>query len=391
LSRSLGGRAIASVLVAARAIAAEPSAGDERLESTRTTIERLRRELDSLEGQERSLLGELERLDRRLQLRQAEVEEIRLRIAAADRALRAREADLRSLESRERQLERYLFFRLREHYKRGSLAPIAPLLAGIEPTSSTRNLAFVAGLLERDARSVRALREARAAAAAERDALLRQRAELDRLQREATAALERLREVREDRRRHLARLKLDRGAREGALQELEAARQQLERLVKGFEPAPAVRRPDVTRFRGLLDWPVEGRVARKFGFLVHPRFGTELPHPGLDIEAPEGTPFRSVFEGRVLFASWLRGYGLTVIVDHGHGLASVYAHASALFVETGSEVHTGQVLGRVGDTGSLRGPRLYFELREKGRPVDPLPWLRPRERSGCLGARPSVA
>ncbi len=111
---------------------------------------------------------------------------------------------------------------------------------------------------------------------------------------------------------------------------------------------------------------------------MHPRFRTVVPHPGLDIAAPEGSDIRAVFDGTVLYAAWLHGYGLTVLVDHGHGVVSVYAHASVLLVEQGETVVRGQVLGKVGDTGSLEGPLLYFELRVEGRPVDPVAWLRPK-------------
>jgi septal ring factor EnvC (AmiA/AmiB activator) len=103
-----------------------------------------------------------------------------------------------------------------------------------------------------------------------------------------------------------------------------------------------------------------------------------VPHPGIDIDAPEGESFRAVFDGRVVFASWLHGYGLTVIVDHGNGVVSVQAHASILLAAAGEEVARGQVLGKVGDTGSLQGAYLYFEIRENGRPTDPAGWLRPR-------------
>jgi septal ring factor EnvC (AmiA/AmiB activator) len=85
-----------------------------------------------------------------------------------------------------------------------------------------------------------------------------------------------------------------------------------------------------------------------------------------------------VFDGRVVFAAALHGYGLTVVVDHGGGVVSVYAHAGVLLVEPGQEVARGQDLGRVGDTGSLRGPYLYFELRVAGKPTDPAAWLRRR-------------
>jgi septal ring factor EnvC (AmiA/AmiB activator) len=135
---------------------------------------------------------------------------------------------------------------------------------------------------------------------------------------------------------------------------------------------------DVHTFRGLLDWPAEGPVSARFGTVVHPRFKTEVPHPGLDIDAPEGRAFRSVFDGRIAYAAPLTGYGLTVVVEHGNGVVSIYAHASVLVVAAGESVTRGQELGRVGDSGSLRGPYLYFELRDGGRPADPMTWLRRR-------------
>lgn len=84
-----------------------------------------------------------------------------------------------------------------------------------------------------------------------------------------------------------------------------------------------------------------------------------------------------MFDGTVVYASWMRGYGLTAIVDHGSGLLSIYAHASVLLVEQGERVRGGALLGKIGETGSLRGPFLYFEMRD-GEPVDPVPWLRRR-------------
>ena len=135
---------------------------------------------------------------------------------------------------------------------------------------------------------------------------------------------------------------------------------------------------DVRKFRGLLDWPAEGPVGAGFGTVVHPRFKTKLPHPGLDIETGIGSGISAVFEGRVVFASWMRGYGLTAIVDHGNGVLSIYAHASVLLAEKGQTVLRGEKLGHIGDTGSLRGPFLYFELRINGEPGDPVLWLRPR-------------
>jgi murein DD-endopeptidase MepM/ murein hydrolase activator NlpD len=117
-----------------------------------------------------------------------------------------------------------------------------------------------------------------------------------------------------------------------------------------------------------------------FGRQVHPRFGTETFRRGVDIEADEGAPIRAVFGGTVLYRGQLKGYGNLIILDHGAGYYTLYAHASEILVEEGDRVRAGQAIGRVGETGSLEGPRLYFEVRYQGRPEDPEQWL--RRRSG---------
>jgi murein DD-endopeptidase MepM/ murein hydrolase activator NlpD len=128
----------------------------------------------------------------------------------------------------------------------------------------------------------------------------------------------------------------------------------------------------------MLDWPTAGELRSGFGMTIHPQFKTKVPHPGWDIAAPLGAEFFNIFEGQVVFADWMRGYGLTAIVDHGSGVLSIYAHASSLFVDIGEDIARGQILGTVGDTGSLSGPFLYFELRVDGEPTDPALWLDPR-------------
>jgi septal ring factor EnvC (AmiA/AmiB activator) len=130
--------------------------------------------------------------------------------------------------------------------------------------------------------------------------------------------------------------------------------------------------------RGRLGWPAEGKVVGEFGAQVHPRFGTKTFRNGIDIEVAEGTNIVSVYPGHVVYTGWFRGYGNLIIVDHGHDYYTLYAHAASILVAEGDDVKQGQTIGTVGDTGSLQGPRLYFEVRHQGRPEDPAQWLRPR-------------
>lgn len=130
------------------------------------------------------------------------------------------------------------------------------------------------------------------------------------------------------------------------------------------------------RNRGHLPWPAAGALRVAFGQRVELVFGTVTSHNGWDIGAHAGSRVQAVASGQVVYAGWLRGYGQMVIVDHGDGYHSVAAHLASIDVQVGDAVTAGQWIGTVGDTGSLRGTVLYFEIRHKGVPVDPRAWLK---------------
>ena len=120
-------------------------------------------------------------------------------------------------------------------------------------------------------------------------------------------------------------------------------------------------------------WPVEGTLTSPFGL----RFRGASPdlHPGVDISAPAGTPVHVMKPGRVVFTGTMSGYGLTVIVDHGPNLRTLYAHLSRIDVATGDELTQRTVLGAVGATGNATAPHLHFEITRWGRSEDPVPLL----------------
>ncbi len=365
--------ALVSVALLAPAAARAPS----RLEAMQEEIVRLRRELGALEGRERGILGEVERLQAEMRLQEAEVGELDARLALTKRKADDATARGAALARSQEERRRYLSFRLREMYKRGSAQDLRRLAGGEESQDYFRALQYGAYLSERDAKVLAAydasaldLARAEQDLAGEREHLLQLRASAE----QARSALDGKRAERE---RLLQGIQGDSRKRVEALSELEGAARGLSTLVGKLEDA-APRGLDIRKFRGLLDWPLEGRVLAPFGSAVHPRFHTVVPHPGVDLESAEGTSFRSIFDGRVAYSAWLHGYGLTAIVDHGSGVVSIYAHAEALLVSEGDEVVRGQTLGRVGDTGSLRGPYLYLEVRSAGKAEDPASWLRRR-------------
>lgn len=157
------------------------------------------------------------------------------------------------------------------------------------------------------------------------------------------------------------------------VRELEAAERRLSRLVDAFESEVDV--SPFAQLRGDLRWPTNGMIEVGFGKVVNPRFNTETFQKGLDLRAPAGSPVVAVAPGKVVFAGWLRGYGNLLIVDHGSGYHSLVAHLSGFSRAVGDAVETGELLGRVGDTGSLKGAYLYFEIRKNGVAIDPADWL----------------
>ena len=355
-----------------------PEGGDRarRLAKLQDELARLEREMESLKTREKGLLGDVDRYDAEIALERARVEEASLHLRGLEERLTTREKQLAALEAAQARRARALAPRLREMYKRGSLADLAALVAPAGPDARD-GMRYASFLAARDGAQLAEWREADSTLRSERDTMAAERAELRRRESSAAQAQVSLESSRRQRESLLEKIRGDREQHAAAIGELDAAAKDLAKIVGAVDDRPGVQL-DVRKFRGLLDWPASGPVGAGYGKVIHPRFKTEIPHPGLDIDAPDGATFRSVFDGRVAYAAVLHGYGLTVVVDHGNGVVSVYAHAGVLLVATGDEVARGQELGRVGDSGSLRGPYLYFELREAGKPVDPVDWLRPR-------------
>jgi len=369
-----GGLAVAVGASGTTAATDDGLGADRRLEVVQGEIERLREELSGLEARERTTLGEIERLSAEMRLRQAELSESFLQIEALGVEIADRDRRLGELREAQDERRAYLAFRLREIYKRGVITDFRRVVGGEDLDAYLPALRYAAYLGERDARTLKEYRAAAERIATQRHALGVERGRLAATRVDGDRRHARLADSRASFEGALEEIRIDQTRRHEALRELESAADALSKLVAELPASrPSI---DVRKFRGLLDWPASGAVSAEFGDVVHPRFKTVVPHPGLDIDAEAGDVFRSVFDGTVLFAAWLHGYGLTAIVDHGNGIVSIYAHASALVVQRDDSVVRGQPLGRVGETGSLRGPYLYLEIRDHGAAVDPRAWLR---------------
>lgn len=204
---------------------------------------------------------------------------------------------------------------------------------------------------------------------------------LDKVRKEKQMYLASLRELEENSRRLqtvLARLEAARRAATRKKTVVSVRKKQAAPAQKGREivPLPPTSSSGFGSQRGRLSLPVQGRVVGTFGRHKHPEFNSFTNSNGLSIAAPVGSDVRSIYAGTVVYADYFKGYGNMVIIDHGDGYFSLYAHNSRLLKRVGASVSRNEAVASVGELDSTRGPMLYFELRYQGRPVNPSPWLR---------------
>ncbi len=369
--------------------AAQPAAGavaeadefERRRLELQQEMEQLRAQMERFESEERSLLERVEQLRLKALLRQQEAEGIELERRRLERMVDRLAFKIERLIERLEQQRAVLGQRLRALYQRGPLAPVRGFTSGASSAEWLRAVGLLEHVARQDAAAIESLRadtaELERSLEARKQALVRVE-----LQRQRTVhARSALAQAIANHQQLLQAVRSDQRTHRVALQELSGAAKELdaliERMARGEDPGPV--EPawvSLGALRGLLLAPVVGTLRLPFGDLQHPRFKTFTPHRGLTFDAPRGAEVRAIFEGEVIFQDWLRGYGHTVILDHHHGYLSVYAHLAEPRVSAGIHVSRGGLLGTVGDSGSLEGAQLYFELRRDGLPLDPEPWLR---------------
>jgi septal ring factor EnvC (AmiA/AmiB activator) len=197
---------------------------------------------------------------------------------------------------------------------------------------------------------------------------------------------------------YLGKVRQDRKSYENSLKELQANASRLQAMITRLEAlsrrklssrheAPGSRLKPLAELppvpdrgfasqKGRMSLPVRGEVIESYGKHKHAEFNSFTFSKGLSISAASGTEIKTIYEGTVIFADYFKGFGNMMVVDHGGGYFSLYAHASRLTKKVGAEVTRHETIGAVGDVDSSKGSILYFEIRHQGKPVDPAGWVR---------------
>jgi septal ring factor EnvC (AmiA/AmiB activator) len=180
----------------------------------------------------------------------------------------------------------------------------------------------------------------------------------------------------------LAQVRKEKSVQLAAVESLKRAARDLDEKIKnlGVESTASIPQEYTATepfrtYKGLLKMPVKGKIVSLFGKFKNTRYQVMNFRSGIEIQTDRGEPIEAVFAGKILYADWFKGYGNMIIIDHGENYYTVYAHIEEAFKSTGDAVEAGEVIATVGDSGSITGPKLYFEVRHHGKPLDPMQWL----------------
>jgi len=357
---------------------------DAELQKLREEIVAERKKIEEVEKREQSVSGYLDKLQNEERL----TKRLLKGLSEKEGMLEDRVVGLRSdLETSERQYDQRLAIlskRLREMYKDRSRFAWQELLEANDFADLLQRYKFISAIAEQDANLVQEVRTRKTQIASEEAELTEKLQQVTSARREKESELARLADNERKRQRTLAQLKASKSKYQRRIEELAKAERDLQSIIGNLEsqrtavPAAAWEanaERDFQALRGRMLPPVQGPLVRGFGESRHPEFKTVTFNPGIDIDARAGSPVRAVAKGKVEYASLLPGFGNCIIIAHGQGYYTLYAHTSKMFVKQGVMVSGGDVIAEAEGSGAP-GTSFHFEIRKSKKPLDPTEWLR---------------
>ncbi|MEW6162499.1 MAG: peptidoglycan DD-metalloendopeptidase family protein [Nitrospirota bacterium] len=335
--------------------------------------------LGKVERRERTILADLEKTNRELSMAEAELRKYRKRLTNTESKISKVEAEI-SLNrgSIERQRE-WIKRRLRAMQKNRHPGEIAMLLSSTDDISQLmKRWKYLQYIIAYEHRVLNSYKDNLKSLHEKEKQLMMLKAELMRNEGKVRAKEADLAEKKKEKEILLASVKKEKYSYEEMLNELKEASRKLLEIIRESEKADTYYVKGFSGLKGKLPWPVEGKIAIPYGSQRDPQFNIPVFRSGIFIQTGSDLIAKAVHSGKIVFAEWFKGYGQLVIVNHGDGYHTLYGSLSEIFSKVGDIINAGQTIGRVGNSGILNTSGLYFELRYKGKPLDPLHWLKKR-------------
>ena len=358
----------------------------DQIQEQREELERIQKELEVKRGsveklshQEKGVLAELSDLEEELEL----VNKLLKKMGRQEQSL-TKEISLKNLNLLEAELvlkqkRELLASRLNQVYRYGKLYQTKLLLSAESPLDFLRRFFFLEKLTQKDRELISQVLAYISQVEKTRQGLFSNLDELQRLKKDKQNQEKNRQSILAQKERFLKNIRQEKNLELQAITQLEQSQQQIEKIIEESERKKIpLELPEgvFAASQGKLPWPVSGNVISAFGEQVDPKTKTVTFNPGVVIGAQLEAPVQAVADGLVIYNSWLRGYGRFIILQHDSGFYTLYAHLGEVLVDNGTLVRAGDTIAQVGDSGSLVGPALHFEIRQGKTQLDPLEWLK---------------
>ena len=365
---------------------AEIRKNNQQLDAIRTELDKGRKKLETLQKEEGNFLEQLEQMEKNINASQKLLATLTERIDTVEHIIKRLDDSLSIAENDLKNRQAFMRQRLRQAYMTGRPNMLLVLFSSKTPLDAVNKVKYLERIGRYDREMLQHINDAKTDITARKQV---QSLELDHLaQLRESKASEKEMLVTEERQRKgmLADVRKEKSSFEAMVRELENSQKELVSMIKllekkrkkAKEKQSAESIASFEKRKGKLPWPVDGPVITRFGKVVHPEYQTVIMNNGIDIEAKKGDPVHCVASGIVIHTGWLRGLGKMVIIDHVGGYLSIYAHLESIDVVVDQKVTSESIVGKVGDTGSIGGTRMHFEIRKSSEALNPIDWLEKR-------------
>jgi septal ring factor EnvC (AmiA/AmiB activator) len=333
--------------------------------------------ISSAGKKEGQLLSNLKKVNNQIKLKERELKIYQWNFLINKKKLAKLEGNLKTNVKKIKVQKRLLGKRFRQLYKEGSVFPLKVAFSSENASQFFQHLKYMELIVQHDASLITDYKYQLEGMKTEKQSLLSVRAKLVRLEKDALGKRGEFKKAQQDKKHFLKKIKKKKQFRIRTRKELQNASKNLNSLItKLLSKLVSGEGLDILDKKGRLALPVKGKILNKFGRIKDKQYGSFIVHNGINIKTRTGTPVRSIFNGKVLYTGELEGYGNLVIIGHGKDFHSLYGHLDRIDAKINQVVQIGDIIGLSGDTGSLVGETLYLEMREKGKPIEPLRWFK---------------
>jgi len=350
----------------------------EILKKINEEIAELKSEINAYEQYEQSITSLIDKLELEIKLKEKEIKAYNIQIEILQRDIKNIENNINELEKRIKLSEDYIKRRIIVAYKMGSLGYYKMLFYPRNSSSILRAFQLINILSKKDQNLISDYQSQKQQLNLQQSELFKKQQEIQENKLNLEKSKAELATKIKEQKILLYGVKEQKEIYLRAINELQISAKKLEHLIEDISSKEELLNylPSIKTFKGILNWPINGAIIKKFGKEKNEKFNTYIINKGIEIKTQEGEKIKAIFDGRVVFADWFQGYGKLIIIQHKDYIYSLYAHNSKILVKMNDLVHTGQVIALAGSTGSLVGDSLYFEIREGIHPQDPLDWLK---------------